>query len=660
MISLTPLLAAFLLLLIRVDSAEPGPYERESRVKKVLFHLSLLAFVWAQVALADPCPKDSSQLPNAPVPQSNLNALATASNAAASLPDSPDVTQQKIKNPKKLPWYRITVKATGQTAIQKPQVVTLTLDPTNPNQQADFTAALNMYNLIVLNQTGSPQTFDQMKALLKTTEGKQICNPQTKSCVDNPNYLSFNAKAELLSMLGNQLDNLYNVKALGKITPLPTVFQALKTDTQNAGVCRDIHAFLAVACDSMGLKDAGTTGLEWNNGIATGGHVIAECKDPTTGNFIFINYDHIYRANTPYLSEAAQQASLASNAFSMLTNVNSGPVNDPRNHPTQDPRAGAILNEVDQAADLSQPRLSISLGTLENSVSVHAKIAGGNQNNIGVFGLAVENRQELPVQVGVAGVSAKVGGTEQLSNHLALQSNTTIKGGVIDVHDQYAGQGRNETAVFVALDSETDLVWNTSKNQGKVGVKAKFDDDLYLNARVLDPAFDIISIVAVDNPSKKVQLHASSDYYVGTRTNYDITPGVTHTDDTVGVKVTQELAGGKVNVSNDFTYHTFAQSGAQGVQDRATASITTRKFGTCTAGADVGYVHNGSNDPFYDYPMTGDVTADCEKVYGRVTIDAGGKYGFNKHNPFTLMQDGNPPGWTLTQPKWQGGVTITW
>jgi hypothetical protein len=575
---------------------------------------------------------------------------------ADELPDAPMPQTQKK------PWYQVTVNLSAQSAIQKTGVLDIvTLDYSilgsddavgNPQMVQDFGTADKLYGVITGTSPGSPQTLAQLYTFLNSNKN-----------------ITLNAKELLLGTLGNTLGGLYIHNDGFSVTSLSAVFSALKNNTDTAGVCRDIHTFIATAATALGLEDAGTMGTDWNNGMPTAGHVVAYFKDPTSGKFVFINYGDISETSSNYLSEAALQQSLNMATLSSVTVVESGTgTSNTVEHEMQNARTKAVFGLIHSSSNPDQPKLILSVGTLQNTVSFRDKIAGGPNNNLTGFAVAAEDREELPFQMAAAGIRENSAHTSKISNQVSVDVTSETEAGMIGAHDQtpsgnaWNSAYRKQIGGFVNTQEEADIDVKTGNNDAKIGVRAKGQDFFYPGA---GNPFTIVSIVASDNPTKNIQIHGSMNAFLWGSTMQDESPRLQTMDDVAGVTISKQLDHGKVSVSNDLNVHALGGvgSGAVGVHDDSKLTYHSDKKGDFSVSTDVGYVHNDSGDVYYNYPVTCNVKASWDKKVGKVSIDANAQYDCNDHNDFNEMQDDSPssePGATTTQPKEKVGITVTW
>ena len=629
-----------------------------------------LAFA-ACTAFADPpCPPDATS--NAPINDPNLKTISTATKATAELPNAPGFSDAKIVSMKpqaddkgvvqKKPWIRIEFKIQGETEEQKPHVVSMIAldyqainDPKNPNHAqavADQTTAFNTY-VQVINEcppkaTCGPTTLAQYTTLLQQSQS-----------------MTMGAKTQLLSMIGNQLDVLYNNNAGTSVTSMERVFQALRNFKTDAGECRDIPTFLAYTANALGLQDAGTLGGDWNNGYSTGSHVITEFRDPKTGNFFYVNYDQVYSTDSKYLSEASQIIAQHLNSTSSGTFVETGTAQGTKTLivETKTSREMAIEDTVDRGSDLNRPMLDFSIGDLESEASFRKVLARSNKNDIGIYIMGAADRHDLPIEFGQAGVRGDFDKTKQLTDKTELEFKGTARVGFEDVHDKSpTGDSRNEMGINGKGKFETDYSWKGDKNQGHVGVQAEIDATLFsTNIRGQNgfSPYDVIKVVAVDDPTKNVEVHGFSSFFAYAASNWQTAITVHHQDDAAGVKLTKELDHGNAALTTDTTVHDFAGQ-AIGVNNETSATFKLRRAGDLTFGNQLGYVHNSGPSAFYTYPVTGSVDFEYRKSLGNFELDADAQYHYNNHNTFTLMQqDYNDPAvWGVHPPKWTFGVTL--
>jgi hypothetical protein len=506
-------------------------------------------------------------------------------------------------------------------------------------------------------QNCSPNTFQAYINLLKQNKG-----------------MDADAKFEYLSsFLGNTLDWLYNYNAGTKVTPLPTVFQALLTNAKNAGVCRDIHTFIAASGNALGLQ-CGTTGMDWKNNIGdTGGHVVAQCKDPSTGKYMFINYNDAFSVTSKTLSEANLQAVKDLNNYTTVVNTQST-VDANGNgslHETQTAETIAIQQHLLDASNMNQPHFTIAIGNLQSSAGAQKKLMGDSDTNLGVFATGVMVTQGDPYQYAAGGVRGNVKVGTQLTDNTQAEVKATVVAGVMDVHAHTpedtgtatAGQSRNNAIYFATVDMQADYAWNEQKNSGKVGAEFKEEAAAYVGTSPTDGFLPMtqLNVFATDNPTKNVQIHFKNSGFISNQSNYQ-TPIVYHEQDAaLGADVHKNLtANGKVQLQTGGTVHDF-DSNAVGLESQSKLTINKSSTSSFSLGADVGYVHNNSQDPYFDYPVTCSAQADYQKTFSRGTLTASGTYNCNNHDAYTLMPQAdmaNPNG-LVVQPKLQGGVTWT-
>jgi hypothetical protein len=105
------------------------------------------------------------------------------------------------------------------------------------------------------------------------------------------------------------------------------------------------------------------------------------------------------------------------------------------------------------------------------------------------------------------------------------------------------------------------------------------------------------------------------------------------------------------------TVHDF-DGQAIGVESETKLTVQKNDSSKFSLGANVGYVHNNSQDSYYDYPVTLGIQADYQKKFSKGSLDASGTYNGNSHDPYTLMPQGDPS-YLANQPKVEGGVTWT-
>jgi hypothetical protein len=618
----------------------------------------------------------------------NMDTFSSSSQSAEDLlPDAP--APVVAKSPKaRLPHVQISVHGFASTGAPKVTIVDLIAlddaalsDPNNPkNAQAvaDIDAAASLYT-IATSQTTCGAGIASAKAGSSASVGKPISGP-IQNCSPNtyPQYialmkqnqsLDFDAKIELLSsFLGGNLNALYNASAGRSVTPLPTVFQALITGAKTAGVCRDIHDFIAVTGNALGL-DCGLTGLDWNNGAAAAGHAIAHCKDPATGKYVFINYWNAFRSDSKYVSEASEEAAQAANPYTTIVQVQ--PVDENGNgpiHESQTARTVGIQKNILQGSDMEQPRYEISVGNLETSGSAKIKLAGGANNHIGVFATGVIVQQGDPFQFGAAGVRADVKEAHQVTKNTEATVNGTLTAGLMDVHDHAPsdpinntpGNGRNDVAYFANVDLTGDYSWNENKNSGKVGAEVKYEMAVHKDATFGDGFLPLsqINVFAVDNPTQNIQLHFKNTSFMATQSIYQTQQTLHEQDAAVGADYHKSLnKSGTVQLQTGATVHDF-DGQAIGVESETKLTVQKNDSSKFSLGANVGYVHNNSQDSYYDYPVTLGIQADYQKKFSKGSLDASGTYNGNSHDPYTLMPQGDPS-YLANQPKVEGGVTWT-
>jgi hypothetical protein len=638
-----------------------------------------------------------------------MQTYSSSLQAAAEIPDDPDTVlakQQQAAIPPKKPWYQITANVQGQGGTTK--LITKNFiaiddaaldDPKNPgNAQAtaDLNAAFNVYMLLTDQSSGcsnapkpaptgsttahaaNPSTTHAAAPPPSGAAGiisgpiqiQAQCGPQTfdqylSTVSQTASTLNFNSKVELLSLLGDDLGNLYNNNAQNQITPLPTVFQALITNAANAGVCRDIHTFLAVTAKNLGFQDAGVTGLDWNNGSETTSHTIAQFKDPSNGKYVFINYGNVYEVNSTNMSEAAQMGAQVANPYTTAVETQTVDNNgNGRLHLDNTPRTQAIENTINQASNMDGPHLSISVGTLNNSVSAQTRLIGNNQNRVGVFGVAEDNHQGGdPVQFGASGVRVDVNRNIQTSQNTNVNLNGSGTGGVLDVHDTgVTGNSRNSALLYGNANAQAAFNFQHSGNTGQIGVSDHAQAAKYLGSgNGVSISYQEISISALDNPTKNIQVHFKDTSFTAVTTEQNIAPTLHHSGDALGVQVTHQFDNGKVTVTNDTTGHYFAGGGI-GINDAATLTANTQKHGDFSLGADCGTNINPGNDPFNSYPTTCHVDASYDKALGNYDLQ-GNVQVSTGHNTFVGMQGDDPaltqPGFAVQPSGVTFGITLT-
>lgn len=667
----------------------------------------ILAFALAvSTAFADPCPQ-TSNTGNAPVSDSNLKTISTSAEAIKDLPDAPVpkipgvkvVSMNAVPDEKgvihKKPWIRIEFKLEGETGEQKPHIVHLIAmdfaainDPKNPNHAtalANINTAFNIYIQIINEcQTtssgasaanpgiaeGKFQTRANSKAVaISGSPGvASSCGPNTISqyygFLNSNQNINFDSKIELGSMIMSRLSPLYGAKTMSSVTPMEQVWEALRTGLGQAGVCRDQHTFLAYTMNGLGFQEVGTLATDWNNGEETGGHVITFLKDPTSGQFIFANYEDFFSTGEKWLSDASRAAGQSLNSTSEANVTETGTTGKPVLHVTQTERQMALEGTLDRAADLDRPMLDISVGDEETEASFRKVLARSNKNAFGVYVVAAGADPSNPIAFGSAGISGKLETDKPITKNTELDLSLSTRMGFMDVHDQIPdnGHGRNEMSFVGDSKAEADFAWHTDGgNQGKVGVQAQFDANVVTTNLKLQAGFlpyDVIKVVAEDDPSKDVQFHGFSSFFLYGQSNWNTALALHHQDDAAGVKLTRTVHDGKVEFSTDTMVHDFAGN-AIGVHNESDVTFKTQRHGDFSIGNDLGIVKPLSSDPYYVFaPVTDAFSFKYSKSTDHGEFDAYVKYRYENENTFTLMQkDFNDPSvWSL-HPGTTFGIT---
>jgi hypothetical protein len=626
----------------------------------------------------------------------NMDTFSSSSQSADDLlPDVPAPVQNS-KPTAKLPLVQVSVNGQATTGAPKVTVVDIVAldgialsDPTNPRHaQAilDVDAAASLFTVATSQTTCSGVTSAKATAAVRSGPGQGVgllpinplrpienCSPNTYNLylalMKQNQSLTFDAKIELLSsFLGSNLSALYNTSAGSSVTSLPTVFQALITGAKNAGVCRDIHDFIAVTGNALGL-DCGLTGLDWNNGKVAAGHVIAHCKDPSSGQYVFIDYGDAFNSGSKFLSEAEQRAAENSNSYTtVVADQTVDAHGNGRLHVSQDARTLGIQQNIQQGSDMEAAHFTISVGNLETSASAKTKLVGDTNNHVGIFATGVIVQQGNPFQFAAVGARADGKKQIQITDNTQVSLSGTATAGVMDVHDHapsdpatgYKGSGRNDIAYFANVDLTADYSWNESKNSGKVGIESKDESAFHKGATLADgflPLFQL-NVFATDNPTQNIQLHFKNSSFISTQSLYQTAPAIHEQDAAAGVDYHKSLnRSGTVQLQTGATVHDF-DGKAIGVESETKVTVQKSNSSNFSLGANVGYVHNNSQDSYYNYSTTGSVEADYKKTFTKGALDVSGTYNYNQHDPYTLMPQGDL-NYLANQPKAEGGVTWT-